>query len=127
MAVVLIFVPRAQSLNVKDKTLPLGEKLRRMDAPGTTLFLGAVCCLLLALTWGGQTFAWNDSKIIGLFIGSGLLAICFCYWLWRQGDFALIPLRVLRKRSIAMGAVILWCFGMVMNVVSTFSTHAEVP
>lgn len=88
-----------------------------MDAGGTVLFIGAICCLLMALTWGGQTYAWNDSKIIGLFIGFGLISLCFLYWIWKRGDAALIPLRVLRKRSIYMGAITLFGIGMAVNIV----------
>ena len=88
-----------------------------MDPIGTLIFLGAVCCLLLGLMWGGQVYPWNDSKVIGLYIGFGVLTICFCYWIWRQGDLALIPLRILRKRSIAMGSVTLFTIGLAMNVV----------
>lgn len=62
-----------------------------MDPVGTVFCLAAIVCLLLAVTWGGQTYPWNDSKIIGLFVGFGLLAICLSYWLWRRGDMALIP------------------------------------
>jgi hypothetical protein len=87
-----------------------------MDPIGTFIFLGAVCCLLLSLVWGGQTYPWNDSKIIGLFVGFGLLTICFCYWLWRQGEVALIPLRILRKRSIAMGSITLFAIGFALNI-----------
>ncbi|EHK96007.1 putative HC-toxin efflux carrier TOXA [Glarea lozoyensis 74030] len=66
--------------------------------------------------WGGHTYPWQDSRIIGLFVGSGLLAILFCYWLWMQGEMALIPLRILRKRSIAMGAVTLFAINITLNI-----------
>lgn len=115
---ILLFVPMRQSSNQADRNLPLRSKLRHMDAIGTVLFIGAICCLLLILTWGGQTYQWNSSIIIGLFVGFGLLTLCFCYWLWKQGDLALIPLRVLRRRSICMGALILFSLGISSQVVS---------
>ncbi|KAI1205122.1 major facilitator superfamily domain-containing protein [Annulohypoxylon truncatum] len=114
--VVLIFVPLGRSSNKVNGALPLREKLRHMDLPGLVLFLGTICCLLLVLTWGGQTYAWKDSKIIGLFIGFGLLLICFCFWLVRQGDVAIIPLRVLKKRSIYVGSVALLGYGILSVV-----------
>lgn len=89
-----------------------------MDPVGTILFIGLICCLLLALTWGGQQYNWGSSEIIGLFVGFGLLLLCFCLWDWKQGDIALIPLRVLRKRSVCMGTTILFAYGVVMYVVS---------
>ncbi|ROW08463.1 hypothetical protein VMCG_03189 [Cytospora schulzeri] len=68
------------------------------------------------MTWGGQKYAWNDAKIIGMFVGFGLLVICFCFWQWKQGDFALIPPRVIQKRSISMGALALFGIYMAVNV-----------
>ncbi|KAH8159043.1 hypothetical protein CIB48_g9207 [Xylaria polymorpha] len=103
--VVSLFVPNQQSSNQNERELPLRSKLQHMDFIGIILFIGSITSLLLALTWGGQTYLWNNSKIIGLFIGFGLLAIILCFWLWKRGDVALIPFRVLKKRSISMGAL----------------------
>lgn len=89
-----------------------------MDAPGLVLFLGAMCCILLALTWGGTVYAWNDQKIIGLFVGFGILMAIFIYWLTRQGELALIPVRVLKQRSVYIGATTLLGFGGISVVVS---------
>lgn len=36
---------------------PWAEKLRQLDAPGAALLMPGVICLLLALQWGGQTYA----------------------------------------------------------------------
>lgn len=117
---VFVFVPKAQQSNAPNRSLPLGEKLRHMDFIGTVLFLGLVCCVLLALTWGGQRYSWSDSRIIGLFTGFGLLTTVFCAWMWRRGDFALIPPRVVRQRSISVGAVALFGIYMAVNVVGIF-------
>ncbi|KAM4064611.1 major facilitator superfamily protein [Hirsutella rhossiliensis] len=114
--VVLVFVPIRQSSNQANRDLSLKEKLRHMDAVGTVLFIGTVCCLLLVLTWGGNTYPWSDPRCIGLFVGFGLLSACFCYWIWRQKDMAPIPLRVLLQRSICMGAFTLFCIGMTSQI-----------
>jgi hypothetical protein len=37
--------------------LPLAKKLMQLDAFGTALLIPGVVCLLLALQWGGQTYA----------------------------------------------------------------------
>ncbi|GAP82380.2 putative efflux pump antibiotic resistance protein [Rosellinia necatrix] len=110
--VVSLFVPNQQSHNESERKVPLRSKLQHMDFLGIILFIGSISSLLLALTWGGQTYPWNNSKIIGLFIGFGLLAIVLCFWLWKRGDVALIPFRVLKKRSISMGALVLFFLGI---------------
>lgn len=118
MLVVFLFVPLANKIDNATKRLSIRQKIACIDTVGTVLFLGTCCSLLLALTWGGQKYAWKDSKIIGLFLGFGLILICFCIWNWKQGERALIPIRVLRKRSICMGALVLFSYGLVMYVVS---------
>ncbi|GKZ81332.1 hypothetical protein AnigIFM56816_005847 [Aspergillus niger] len=63
-------------------------------------------CLLLALQWGGTTYAWRNSKIIGLLIGFGLLLTCFVgsqIWL---GEKATLPPRIMKMRT----SISLSCF-----------------
>lgn len=50
--------------------------------------------LLLALTWGGGTYSWNSSIIIGLFTGSGVTFIIFVLWQRHMKDDALVPPRL---------------------------------
>lgn len=124
--VVFLFIRIHQSSNQDNRRLPLRSKLRHMDVLGTIIFLGAVCCLLLALQWGGQVYPWNNSRCIGLFVGFGLLTICFCYLQWRRGELAIIPLRILKKRSICMGALVLFFLGTSSLTVSAGPARAFV-
>ena len=52
-------------------------KLAQFDPLGTSLFVPSVICLLLALQWGGTTYAWSDGRIIALFVLFGILLISF--------------------------------------------------
>jgi MFS family permease len=50
----------ALTLKVPDRAetkLPTREKLAGLDAVGTTVLIPGVVCLLLALQWGGTTYA----------------------------------------------------------------------
>ncbi|KAI0533326.1 MFS general substrate transporter [Xylaria digitata] len=85
---------------------------QHMDAVGTLLFLGAVVSLLLMLQWGGQVYPWSDSRCIGLLVGFISIVVVFGFWEWKQGDSAIIPFRILKKRSIHMGALVLFALGM---------------
>lgn len=96
-----------------------------MDAIGLILFFGAVTSLLLVLTWGGQLYLWNNPKIIGLFVSFGVLTLILCWWFNKQGDLALIPLKVLKKRSVYVGAVTLLGFGILSIGVSIFPPSAN--
>ncbi|KAK6607441.1 major facilitator superfamily transporter [Botrytis cinerea] len=118
-AVVLVFIVlffRINGVQNSNRALNLSTKLRRMDIGGVLLFLGAIYCLLLALQWGGQTMPWKSSKIIGLFVGFGLLIVSFGILQWKRGEHATIPLRILRQRSILMGSIFLMLFGMMSFV-----------
>lgn len=89
-----------------------------MDALGALTLIAAVTCLLLALQWGGQTLPWNSSRVIGLFVGFGVLTIVFGLSQWRLGNKATIPLRILRQRSVIMGCFYIALLDMTAYTVS---------
>ena len=62
-------------------------------------------CLLLALQWGGTIYAWNSSRIIGLFVGFGLMIIIFIIIQIHRGDKATLPISVLKQRTVASAAI----------------------
>lgn len=47
----------------EETKLPLVMKLKQLDAPGTTVLVPGVVCLLLALQWGGQTYSVSSSYL----------------------------------------------------------------
>lgn len=113
-AVVLILLSlflRIKGTENESRKLPFKRKLASMDPVGCFVFIAAICCLLLALQWGGQSKPWRSSTVIGLLVGFVALGCLFVYLQWRRQDRALIPLRVFRKRSIFTGAMVLFFLG----------------
>ncbi|MCJ1423860.1 hypothetical protein MMC29_001745 [Sticta canariensis] len=55
--------------------LSIREKVARLDIYGTFIFVPCIVCLLLALQWGGQQYAWSDGRIIALLTLFGVLLI----------------------------------------------------
>ncbi|KAM7202702.1 putative HC-toxin efflux carrier [Rhypophila sp. PSN 637] len=106
--------------NKNPRRLPLKTKLLNMDPLGCVLFLGAICSLLLALQWGGQTKPWKHPDVAGCLAGSAVLSLLFGYWQWKRGDDALIPLRVLKYRSIWTGGLVLFFLGAAAYVNALF-------
>ncbi|MCE7797140.1 MFS transporter [Sphingobium sufflavum] len=49
----------------------------RLDIPGALLIVAAVVPMLLALTWGGQKYAWDSAVILGLGAGSAAALIAY--------------------------------------------------
>ncbi|KAG9686977.1 major facilitator superfamily transporter, partial [Aureobasidium melanogenum] len=95
------------------KKLAVGWKNRLMDfdPAGTVVFLPMIICLLLALQWGGSTYAWSNGRIIALFVVFGVLCVIFITVQFYVGDKATIPIRVIKQRSVAASAWYGVCLG----------------
>ncbi|KAJ5628271.1 hypothetical protein N7490_010499 [Penicillium lividum] len=81
----------------------LKQKIRQLDPLGNLFLIPGVVCLLLALEWGGSTYAWANWRIIFLFILFGVLIAIFMgveIWL---GEKALVPPRIFTQRSVLAG------------------------
>ncbi|GAP83988.1 putative MFS multidrug transporter [Rosellinia necatrix] len=73
----------------------------QLDIIGFILFAPAAILLLLALQFGsGETYAWDSSVIIGLFVGTGVAAVLFLIWEWKAGEVAIIPFSMVRNRIV---------------------------
>ncbi len=85
-----------------------------MDPLGNLVFTPSIVCLLLALQWGGSTYAWNDGRIVALLV---IFGVSFAAWVAIQAlnaDNATVPPRIFLQRSIAAGVVFSMCAGGVM-------------
>lgn len=108
LLVIIFFfeAPAGATSDPSDK--PRGDKtwkeiLNEFDPVGTALFMPAIICLLLALQWGGTTYAWSNWRIILCFVLFGVLILIFTYVQFRQQDNATIPPRVLAMRTVWAG------------------------
>ncbi|KAJ7626965.1 putative MFS multidrug transporter [Roridomyces roridus] len=79
-------------------------KLKQLDPWGTLVFIPAVICLLLALQWGGSKYSWGNARIIALFVVFGVLLGVFCVIQARQGEWATVPPRIVKQRSMMGGS-----------------------
>lgn len=84
----------------KRESASTATHIKRLDPLGMSLFAPAVICLLLALQWGGSTYAWNNARIIALFVVFGVLFLGFvAVQIWKP-ETATIPGRIIKQRSI---------------------------
>jgi len=96
----------------------LKEQFIMLDPIGTLCFLPSITCLLLALQWGGATYAWNSWRIILLFVIFGITAIAFGLVQYlTQKTTATIPGRVITQRSVAFACVFTFCVGSALMLV----------
>ncbi|KAI2606692.1 MFS general substrate transporter [Hypoxylon sp. NC1633] len=87
----------------------LWEHFTRLDPLGTFFFVPSIVCLLLALQWGGSTYAWDSWRIILLFVLFGVLLLAFAAVQVWMPDTATVPVRVITHRSIAAAAIFMLC------------------
>ncbi|TVY29913.1 Efflux pump, partial [Lachnellula hyalina] len=100
VAIILFILKTPPSKN----TDTLKQQIVKLDPLGSLVFLPAIVCLLLALQWGGTTYAWANARIIVLFILAGILIIIFVIIQFKSGDNATVPIRIINQRSILAGA-----------------------
>jgi hypothetical protein len=107
---VVLFVLRIpQDPKLSEK--PILKRILELDLLGAGILIPAIIMLLLAVQWGGSTYAWNNSRIIGLFVGAGLMLILFSVSQWRLGEEATIPPRLLKQRTLMAACGFVFFFG----------------
>lgn len=87
---------------------------------GFAIFAPSVIQLLLALEWGGNTYAWNSATTIGLFCGAGCMFIIFLLWERRKGEEAMIPLSLLKNRVVGIICGVAFFFFAMMQLVTYY-------
>ncbi|KAI9639998.1 hypothetical protein NHQ30_011557 [Ciborinia camelliae] len=97
VAILLFFITIPERLHPSTLTLTPLQRIQHLDLLGFALFSPAVIQFLLALEWGGTSYPWNSSHIIGLFIGSFFNFLLFLYREYRAGEAAMIPLSLVRN------------------------------
>lgn len=84
----------------KKRDIGFLAKMKQLDLLGTAILIPAVICLLLALQWGGAEYPWNNSRIIGLFVGFGVMIVIFIgVQIWK-GDEGTLPPRLFKNRDV---------------------------
>ena len=110
VAIILLFLhlERGQQAHVR---LNLWQRIWNLDPIGTAIFAPSIICLLLALEWGGTTYAWSDGKIIALLtVFTTLLVGFIASQLWLKNK-ATVPPRIMCQRTIAASSL----FGIMLG------------
>ncbi|KAK6821547.1 hypothetical protein RU639_007677 [Aspergillus parasiticus] len=97
-------------------SLPWREKFHQLDLLGTSIFLPSITSMLLALQWGGSKYGWGNARIIVLFILTAVLLGAFMWQERRRGDNALLPGRIMRRRSLLAGMWFSFCNNSTLSV-----------
>lgn len=104
------------------------DLLLHFDWIGLLLYTGSLTVFLLALSWGGQLYPWNDPHVIGCIVSGGivLFAIFPGYELWLQsrGRETFLPLYLFTNR-VYQACVWITGIGAATYVVDACSSVSE--
>lgn len=73
---------------------------RTVDYLGLLLIAGFAIMLLIPLQWGGNSYEWDDSVIIGMLCGAVVCLGIFIFWERYMGVRAMIPFHIIGQRVV---------------------------
>ncbi|QLQ38972.1 MDR family MFS transporter [Micromonospora robiginosa] len=95
------------------RLVPFQRREHTVDWIGAALLVAGVSCLLLALSWGGTSYAWGSAVIVGLFVAGAVLGVAFLLQEARTRE-PILPLRLFRSRTFALANSAGFVLGLVM-------------
>ncbi|MEU8115574.1 MDR family MFS transporter [Micromonospora sp. NPDC048947] len=95
------------------RLIPFERRDHSIDWLGAGLLVAGVSSLLLALSWGGNEYAWGSGVIIGLFVAGAVLGVLFVLQEARVAE-PILPLRLFRSATFALANSALLIIGLVM-------------
>ncbi len=93
--------------------LPVHRREHKIDYLGAALLSASSVCALLATVWGGTTYAWASSQIVGLLVAAGVLAGAFI-WCEKRAAEPIIPLRLFRNDIFTVSVLLSLLAGIAM-------------
>ncbi|MBE0447429.1 MAG: MFS transporter [Actinobacteria bacterium] len=105
------------------KVMPMiaGRKGRKIDWWGSAALVAGLVPLLLALVWGGSTYPWGSTRIIGLLAFSMAMLVAFIFAESRTKE-PIIGLHLFKNRIFSVSVMIIFLTGVAM-----FGTIAYIP
>ncbi|MEU1588831.1 MDR family MFS transporter [Micromonospora sp. NPDC005710] len=95
------------------RLIPFERRDHSIDWLGAGLLVAGVSALLLALSWGGNEYAWGSAVIITLFAVGAVLGVLFVLQEARVAE-PILPLRLFRSATFALANSALLVIGLVM-------------
>jgi EmrB/QacA subfamily drug resistance transporter len=95
------------------RLVPHVRRDHKIDYAGAALMVGAVSALLLALSWGGNEYAWTSPTILGLFAGFAVLGALFIV-AERRAEEPILPLRLFKRATFSLSNVATFVLGFAM-------------
>lgn len=97
--VFLVFKPQQHDRATLQQ--PFFARVKALDWIGNIILLGACTMLFLALQYSETRYGWSSALCIGLISGFGVTIGIFIGWMFWKGKDALIPVHIVRQRTVA--------------------------
>ncbi|KXS18700.1 MFS general substrate transporter [Gonapodya prolifera JEL478] len=96
------------------------QQILRVDYLGLVLLTGACTALLLALSWGGGTYAWVSGEVIGSFVVAVVLLVAFLWWETKFAREPIMPLELFKSWNYVVSVITLFFGGWAIYGLSYF-------
>jgi EmrB/QacA subfamily drug resistance transporter len=116
LALLLLSLWLPSTTSVRSTSYRGWAAVRRIDFPGALTGAVATACLLLGLTWGGATYAWDSAQVVGILIAAGVLYLAFLI-IERFVKEPLLPLDLFRNQVFTASGLLSLAGGMVFYAV----------
>jgi predicted MFS family arabinose efflux permease len=91
------------------------QKIQGLDWLGSVLNAGLYISFVVVFSFGGTTWAWDDSRIVALLVIFGVVLVSFCltqyYSVLTSGEARIFPCEFLRSRSLVLLYICMACGG----------------
>lgn len=95
------------------RLIPEQHRRHAIDWLGAAMMVAGVSSLLLALSWGGNQYAWGSPTIISLFVTGAVLAVAFVFQERRTRE-PILPMRLFRRLTFALSSSAGFILGLAM-------------
>src|SRR5262249_11510699 len=115
-ALAMLFFWLPSDISVRSTHFTGLAAIRRIDFVGGATAAAATVCLLLGLTWGGQTYPLDSPQVISVLMAAALLFTPF-FFAERPAFDPILPLDLFRSQVFATGALLSLTVGMALFAV----------
>ena len=122
VVVMMAFLPAIAS----DPTVlqwPRKQRVAQLDIFGAIVLLGVLSCLLVALQWAGDIYSWFSGQVMTLLFASGILLTIWILIQYTRDERAMVPIRLIKLRSVTAGIFYGFCAGGVFLLYSLLSEY----
>ena len=122
---VLVFLGMGDLRRSENAHLSAMDGMKRIDWPGFAVSLPMTLCFILGLQWAGGVYSWSNWRIILLLTLAGVFLVAFLVLEHRAGDRSMVPLKMLRQRTVLLSSVITFCNFAHLALIAYYVSHRE--